>query len=55
MCSVSMASASAAAVAAQREAVERKLRPVYDAIDCGNLKLALKSVTAVLQVEGPLV
>jgi hypothetical protein len=36
---------------AQEQAVERKLRPVYDAIDCGNLKLALKSVTAVLQAR----
>ena len=31
--------------------MERKLRPIYDAIDCGNLKLALKGITAVLQAR----
>ena len=31
--------------------MERKLRPIYDAIDCGNLKLALKSITAVREVR----
>jgi hypothetical protein len=38
------------ASSAQEAAVERKLRPIYDAIDCGNLKLALKSITAVREV-----
>jgi len=40
---------TSAAAMKEMEAVERKLRPVYDAIDCGNMKLALKSITAVVQ------
>jgi len=36
-------------MAAQEAQLERKLRPVYDSIDSGQLKTALKSVNALLQ------
>ena len=44
-------SAAAKALAAAQEVVERKLRPVYDAVDCRNYKLALKSINAVIQAR----
>lgn len=44
-------SAATKALAAAQEAVERKLRPVYDAVDCRNYKLALKSINAVIQAR----
>ena len=44
-------SAAAKAMAAAQEVVERKLRPVYDAVDCRNYKLALKSINAIIQVR----
>ena len=44
-------SAAAKALAAAQEVVERKLRPVYDAVDCRNYKLALKSINAIIQVR----
>jgi hypothetical protein len=46
-----MSAAAAKAAAAAQEAVERKLRPVYDAVDCRNYKLGLKSVTAIIQAR----
>ena len=44
-------SAAAKALAAVQEVVERKLRPVYDAVDCRNYKLALKSINTIIQAR----
>ena len=44
-------SAAAKALAAAQDVVERKLRPVYDAVDCRNYKLALKSINAIIQAR----
>jgi hypothetical protein len=46
-------SASAKALAAAQEVMERKLRPVYDAVDCRNYKLALKSINTIIQAYIP--
>jgi hypothetical protein len=46
-----MSAAAAKAAAAAAEQVERKLRPIYEAIDCHNYKLALKSVNALIQAR----
>jgi hypothetical protein len=46
-----MSAAALKAAAAAQEQVERKLRPVYEAVDCRNYKLALKSVNTLLQAR----